>query len=157
MHQDFFEELKKDHEEVMGILEQISDLEESEPQQRQELFMQMKQELVPHIRAEEKAFYSMLRKNEESKMDAMEAMEEHHAAEVIMIELGKMSPEEEFWPAKLSVFKEMISHHIDEEESKIFQDAENVISEDEMKSVMENFQQEKERIKQQVMTQSQSK
>ena len=119
MHSDFYNLLKKDHQEVMGMLNQMKELSEKDYKKRETLLKQMKQELVPHLRAEEKAFYSILRQNEEAKEDAMEAMEEHHAAELILRELEKMSPQEEFWPAKLSVFKEMINHHIEEEEGRI--------------------------------------
>jgi hemerythrin-like domain-containing protein len=117
----------------------------------------MKQELVPHLRAEEKAFYPLLRRNAESKEDALEAMEEHHAAELVLVELDKMSAQEEFWLAKLSVFREMVGHHIEEEEKKIFKDAKEHISEEQMDSVIQNFQKEKERVKEQSMARSHSK
>ena len=67
-----------------------------------------------------------------------------------------MSPQEEFWPAKLSVFKEMINHHIEEEEGKIFEVAEKVITDDQMENIRKNFQKEKERIKEQVAVRSQA-
>jgi len=156
MHNEFFSLLKKDHQEVMSMLDQIKELSSREYKQKEQLFMQMKQELVPHIKAEEKAFYSVLRENEDTKEDAMEGMEEHHAAELIMIELEKLDKQSEFWPAKLSVFKEMISHHIKEEESKIFKDAET-LSDDVMSTIKDNFQKEKERIKEQSMARSQSR
>ncbi len=155
MHQDFFKLLKKDHQEVMDFLDQMKELTDREFKKREDLFMQMKQELVPHLRAEEKAFYQVLRQNNEAKEDAMEAMEEHHAAELVMMELDKMSKQEEFWHAKLTVFQELVKHHIEEEESKVFKDAEEVLSEDQITTIMENFQKEKERIKGQVMARSQ--
>ena len=89
MHNDFYNLLKKDHQEVMGMLNQMKELSEKDYKKRETLLKQMKQELVPHLRAEEKAFYSILRQNEEAKEDAMEAMEEHHAAELILRELEK--------------------------------------------------------------------
>jgi hemerythrin-like domain-containing protein len=154
MHQDLFELLKKDHRELMEMLDQLKETTDRASKKREELFMQMKQEIVPHMRAEEKAFYSVLQKNEEAKEDAMEAIEEHHAAESVMGELDKMPKQEEFWHAKLSVFKEMIKHHIEEEEGKVFKDAEKVISEDQMKKILENFKNEKERIKEQSLARS---
>ena len=84
----------------------------------------------------------------------MEAMEEHHAAELVMNELDKMSKQEEFWHAKLSVFKEIIGHHIEEEEGTVFQDAEQVISENQMETILENFKSEKERVKEQTLASS---
>jgi hemerythrin-like domain-containing protein len=78
-------------------------------------------------------------------------MEEHHIAEVSMVELDKMSKQEEFWAAKLSVFQELINHHIQEEESKIFEDAQKAISEEQIQKVMTNFQEEKEQVKSKAM------
>jgi hypothetical protein len=112
--------------------------------------MQLKSALVPHLRAEEKAFYSVLRQNSESKMDAMEAMEEHHIAEVSMTELEKMPKDEEYWAPKLMVFRELLNHHIKDAEDKIFTDAKKLISEDQMRDIMSNFNTEKEKAKSKV-------
>ena len=154
MHQDLFELLKKDHRELMEILDQLKETSDRSSKKREDLFMQLKQEIVPHMRAEEKAFYSVLLKSNEAKENAMEAMEEHHAAELVMNELDKMSKQEEFWHAKLSVFKEIIEHHIEEEEGTVFQDAEQVISENQMETILENFKSEKERVKEQTLASS---
>jgi hemerythrin-like domain-containing protein len=157
MHEQFFNLLKKDHQEVMDFLDQIQDLSDHSFKKREDLFNQMKEELVPHLRAEEKAFYAVLLQNKEAKEGTMEGMEEHHAAELILTELTRMSPEEEYWPAKLSVFKELVSHHIEEEESKIFQVAREVIDEDKMNSIMEKFQAEKEKVRKTEAVKAQAK
>jgi hemerythrin-like domain-containing protein len=132
---------------VKDMLKKMKDMPDSDYTSREKMFSQMKSALVPHMRAEEKAFYPILRKNKESKMDAMEALEEHHIAEVSLMELDKMSKEEEFWAPKLSVFTELIDHHVKEEESKVFKDARDVISNDQMQELMQNFQDEKESAK----------
>ena len=67
MHQDLFELLKKDHRELMEILDQLKETSDRSSKKREDLFMQLKQEIVPHMRAEEKAFYSVLLKNNEAK------------------------------------------------------------------------------------------
>jgi hypothetical protein len=48
---DFFNRLKKDHREVVGLLDQIKEFSEIQSTQREIMFFQVKQELVPHIRA----------------------------------------------------------------------------------------------------------
>jgi len=147
MHEQLFEQLKKDHQEVMDLLDQIEESSERNFKKREDLFNQMKEELLPHIKAEEKAFYVVLLQNKQAKKDTMEGMEEHHVAELVLAELTKMSPEEEYWPPKLSVFKEILHHHIQEEEGKIFQTAQEVISEDKIATIIEKFQEEKEKMK----------
>ena len=157
MHKEFFDLIKKDHEEVKSMLDEMLELSSDNSSQLKEMFTQLKQELIPHMKAEETAFYPILVKNSATKEDALEALEEHHAAEMVLNELDKMSKQDESWHAKLSVFKEMLDHHIEEEEGKIFDDAEEVISEEQIHRVMTNFQKEKERIKTQVPVGSQSK
>jgi hemerythrin-like domain-containing protein len=157
MLNEFFNLLKKDHQEVMSMLDQMKETSKNEARKRGQLLMQLKQELFPHLRGEEKAFYPILRESEETKEDAMEAMEEHHTAELILGELGNMPAQDEFWSAKLSVFQETIRHHIEEEEDKIFADAKKVISKDQIESVLHNFQKEKEMIKQKSMAGARSR
>ena len=116
----FFQMLKKDHEEVKGILGLLKDAKESESKKREELFRKLREELVPHMKAEEITFYPPLLAKKEARDDAMEGMEEHHVSEMVLKELEKMSKGEEQWGAKMSVLKELVEHHIKEEESKIF-------------------------------------
>jgi hemerythrin-like domain-containing protein len=53
----------------------------------------------------------------------------------------------EEWGAKMSVFKELIEHHIQEEEGKIFKVAEKALDHSEIQTIMKKFEQEKEKIK----------
>jgi len=150
MHEDFFNMIRKDHQELKEMFSQLEKMPDSEYARREETFNKLKMELVPHMRGEEKAFYPVLRQNQQSKMDVMEAMEEHHIAEVSMMELDRMSKQEEFWAPKLMVFKELINHHIKEEEDKVFKDAEKVISHDQMQEIIRGFQEEKEKSRNKV-------
>jgi hemerythrin-like domain-containing protein len=153
-HENFLNMLHEEHLEVMDMLNQLKKMPDSDMAGRNEMFNRLKSALVPHMKAEEKAFYPVLRKNKESKEDAMEGMEEHHIAELSMMELDKMSKDEEFWAPKLSVFRELINHHVKEEESKIFKDARDYLSEDQMQEISQNFEDEKETAKSKIKTPS---
>jgi hemerythrin-like domain-containing protein len=147
MHNEFFQMLKKDHEEVKGILGQLKETKESASKKREELFQKLKEELVPHMKAEEKTFYQPLMAKKEVRDDAMEGIEEHHVADLVFKELQKMQKGEDQWGAKMSVFKELVEHHIKEEEGKIFKDAEKALGHDEIQNIMKKFDQEKQKIK----------
>jgi hemerythrin-like domain-containing protein len=54
---------------------------------------------------------------------------------------------EDRWGAKLSVFQELVEHHIKEEESNIFKSAEKALGRDEMQNIMKQFEQGKQKIK----------
>ena len=144
---DFFQMLKKNHEEVKGILAQLKETKGSAPKKREKLFQKLREELVPHMKAEESAFYRPLMAKKEAREDAMEGMEEHHVSEMVLKELENMGKGEDQWGAKMSVFKELVEHHVKEEEGKIFKSAEKALGHDEIQNIMKQFEQEKQKIK----------
>jgi hypothetical protein len=147
MHNEFFQILKKDHEEVKGILGKLKETKESAPKKREELFQKLRTELVPHMKSEESAFYQPLLAKKDAREDAMEGMEEHHVAEMVLKELEKMPKGEDEWGAKMSVFKEIVEHHIQEEETRVFKSAEKALGHEEIQNIMKQFEQEKQKIK----------
>jgi hypothetical protein len=147
MHNEFFQMLKKDHEEVKGILEQLKSTKESASKKREELFQKLREELVPHMKAEERTFYPPLMAKKEAREDAMEGVEEHHVSEMVLKELEKMPKGEDQWGAKMGVFKELVEHHIQDEEKKVFKSAEKALGHDEIQNIMKQFEQEKQKIK----------
>jgi len=143
----FFQMLKKDHGEVKNILEQLKETKESASKKREELFQKLRVELVPHMKAEESAFYPPLLAKKVSREDAMEGVEEHHVSEMVLKELETMQKGEEQWGGKMAVFKELVEHHIKDEQSKVFKSAEKALSDDEFQNIMKQFEQEKQAIK----------
>lgn len=142
---EFFQMLKKDHVEVKGILAQFKETKDSK--KREELFQKLKQELVPHMKAEESAFYQPLLAKKEAHEDALEGVEEHHVSDMVFKELETMPKGDDHWGAKMSVFKELVEHHVKEEEGKIFKSAEKALNPDEIENIMKKFDQEKQKIK----------
>ncbi len=155
-YNDFFEMLKQDHQEVKDIMEEISESSDRATRTRENLFMKLKQGLVPHMKAEEQVLYPKLKAEEESKKDAMEAMEEHHVAELVFNELDKMAKDEEFWGAKASVLKDLLDHHVEEEESQVFQDIKEVIPQEEVDQLITDFKDAKSTVMRKVGSSSRS-
>ncbi len=153
-YNDFFNMLHEEHLDVMEMLNQLKQMPSSDYVGREEVFTRMTTALIPHMKAEEKALYPVLRQNKASVEDAMAAMEQHHAAELIMKELTRMSKQEEFWGAKLGVFREMINKHVEDEENKLFMDARSALSEDQMQEITDNFENEKQSAKSKAMASS---
>ena len=104
-------------------------------------------EIVPHMTAEEESLYSTLKKSEESRETAAEALEEHHVAQMVLKELIAMPGSDERFRAKAAVLKELIFHHIEEEESEVFNIFKKVIKNDEAADILEAFQKSKSRKK----------
>lgn len=143
----FLQMLKKDHKEVKGILGQLAETKEGAVKRRDELFHKLRVELVPHMKAEESTFYPPLLAKKESREDAREGVEEHHVSDMVLKELETMPKAEDQWGAKMAVFKELVEHHIMDEQSKVFKSAEKALSSAEFQNIMKQFEQEKQAIK----------
>ena len=65
---------------------------------------------------------------EEDKETALESYEEHHVGKMVLNELNKTGKDEEEWMPKVEVLKDVLEHHIEEEESKIFTEADQILS-----------------------------
>lgn len=83
---DFFKMLKEDHEEVKGLLEELKELKGNESTKREELFQKLMKELVPHMKSEEGTFYPQILAKKEAREKALEGIEEHHVAEMVLAE-----------------------------------------------------------------------
>lgn len=147
MHNKFFQILKKDHAKVKVILGQLKETKKRAPKKREALFQKLRAELVPHMKAEENTFYPVLLAKKEAREDAMEGMEEHHVSDMVLKELESMSKGEDQWGAKMGVFKELVEHHIKDEEKKVFKSAEKALGHDEIQNIMKQLEQEKQKIK----------
>jgi hemerythrin-like domain-containing protein len=144
MERSLFEFLERDHETIKDILGQLEQTTDGEGKKRDELFTRLKQEIIPHMKAEESAFYPALR-DEEARRNALVAAEEHHAALLILDELERTPKDDERWEAKLSVLRRLVSDHIDEEESTLFEDAREILTDEEMNEIFAHFRNEKEK------------
>ena len=82
MDSEFLKLIREEHEELKDLINRVKSLPENDSTGKEKIFNQIKSELIPHMRGEEKAFYPLLLGIPETKMDAMEAMEEHHIAEI---------------------------------------------------------------------------
>jgi len=140
----FLDLLHSEHETVKDLFQKIESTEDS--MKKEQYFNQLKHDILPHMRGEEKYFYPVLQEKQEYREPSLEAIEEHHAAKLILNEIDEMDVEDERWSAKAKVLQEMIEHHIEEEESTIFDAARQSISQEQMKQIEERFESEKSRV-----------
>ena len=105
--------LKKDHREVDQMFDEYEQLEsESE---KLALFGKIALALKVHTQIEEEILYPEERGEvEDDLLD--EAYVEHAGAKKLIAEIEAMSPDQEFYDAKVKVLGEYIKHHVKEEE-----------------------------------------
>ncbi|MDT5063269.1 MAG: hypothetical protein QOH63_3728 [Acidobacteriota bacterium] len=132
---DAFELLKKDHEKVSGIFEKLEPTTERGVRTREELFTQLKQELDIHSQIEEQILYPVLKEAEETHDITLEAYEEHNVVKTLLAELEALPKDDETWEAKLTVLKENVEHHVEEEEGEMFKKARKVLSTEQIEAL----------------------
>jgi len=71
------------------------------------------------------------------------ALEEHRAAKMVLSDLTDAATDDPRWMARLKVLKELIEHHVEEEESRIFDIARRVIDDERSDEVARRFKEMK--------------
>ena len=79
----------------------------------------MKTELDIHAEIEETIFYPALEKHDETRDITLEGIEEHRIVKELLAELDAMAKDDEVWTAKMTVLKENVEHHVEEEETQL--------------------------------------
>ncbi len=113
--------LRDDHQTVQGLLERLSKSRGSA--QREQLLAKVAEELQRHTQIEEQIFYPAYRDAVRSADDRQlyyEAVEEHHAVDMILPEVQASDTGSEQFAARAKVLKDMVEHHIEEEEKQMF-------------------------------------
>lgn len=139
-----FDLIKKDHEKVKTLLEQIQE-NASDNNKRNDLLTQVKQELLTHNKAEEALIYKELEKKGYEKL-AIRSAEEHKLVEQHLETFHDGLSENSFL-ARAEILTNLISTHIDEEENETFEKLEEEFSEEELNNLSEKFHHEKENKK----------
>jgi hemerythrin superfamily protein len=145
---DILHTLKKEHNEVKSLL---SDLEDADtPAARRTLVQQIKAALVPHTLAEEKVVYDavLALRDKDAQIDGHEGYLEHEWASKTLERLDSISnatsPEHK---ATAKVLKELVEHHISEEERNIWRDVKKSFSDDDRMRMNVAFVAAKKRVK----------
>jgi hypothetical protein len=123
--------LKQEHEEVGDMLKKLVDAETGAA--RKNLVVKIKAALLPHVEAEQAVLYDALIAVGDKKIqqDGKEGYIEHELAATTLATLEKipnaMSAE---FGATAKVLKELIEHHVQEEERNVWADAKEKFSAD---------------------------
>ena len=114
--------LKEDHARVKGLFQDFEALSEGggDDAARDGLVKHICAELMLHAQLEEEIFYPAVREAIGGDEMVDEAEVEHASAEDLIIQLEGAGPEDEQYDAKVEVLREMIGHHIHEEEDAMF-------------------------------------
>jgi hypothetical protein len=108
--------LKADHRAVEKLFAAYQKAKNSE--RKATLAKQICLELTVHCKIEEDLFYPACRADGVDEDLMNEAYVEHDGAKVLVAEIEKGNPDDEYFDAKVKVLSEQIKHHVKEEEKK---------------------------------------
>lgn len=145
---DILDRLGEEHDEVQGLLEKL--VASDSGAERKSLLRKIKAALVPHLRAEETVVYDAVIRVRDSHtaQDGKEGYLEHELGDRTLAKLEKIanarSPE---FGAAAKVLKELVEHHVEEEERNIWSDVRDNFSEDERMEMTRRFDAAKKKVR----------
>ncbi|MFY1664343.1 hemerythrin domain-containing protein [Pseudomonas sp. Pseu.R1] len=122
--------LKADHERVKAILTQLSESTERGVKKRVDLLAKLEMEITIHTKLEEEILYPAFKEAGSKEQDIMyyEAKEEHRTVDSLVLpDLKNTDPSTPEFSGRMKVVKELLEHHIEEEESEMFPQAKKLL------------------------------
>lgn len=151
---DIYEALVTDHRKVQELMNTLVNLREGDEEVRHELISKIRDELIPHSRAEEAVFYNSIRAINTAQDLVWHGYEEHMAAEALLRTLQVADKIDTAWKATARKLREALNHHIRDEEEKIIPVARQLFTSDEAVAMCEAFEEMKPEVKDQGIVQT---
>ena len=113
--------LKDDHQQIRKVFKDFEAAGDNAEKRKGQLVDKMIELLTQHTYIENEVMYPRVRELlPELEDDVLESYEEHHVADLLVVELSSMKPSDERFDAKTTVLIENVTHHMDEEEQDWF-------------------------------------
>ena len=124
--------LKEDHKKVKTLLDEtIKNRDTSN-------YPQIQKELRIHMEGEENLLYKKTR-NQATDL-TLEAYEEHEIVKKELRDIDNLNINDEHWMPKMKVVKDMIEHHVEEEEEEYFPKSEELLGLDELNQLGQKYE-----------------
>jgi len=137
---DLFELLRQDHDRIRRYFQMISNPESARMTDRKEVFQSLQEELLVHMEAEERFFYTALERRDELRQRVLENYEEHQVAKLLIGAFTSLASDDARWQAKLAVLRRLMDRHMNEEEQELFGIAKEVLSAEQAQGIAVKLQ-----------------
>ncbi|MCY1263168.1 hypothetical protein D9M68_157290 [compost metagenome] len=142
--------LKQDHVIVKQMLEKLSATTDRAVKTRTELLNRIHDELAIHTEIEEQIFYPAYVQagGEEEANMFYEAKEEHRTVEnLVLPDLLATPPDSVPFAGRVKVLKELLEHHIQEEEKEMFPQAQKLLGKTRLEELGAEMESRKRQMK----------
>lgn len=147
MSESILNTLREEHRQTEHLMELIDRCEDVA--QKKELYLQLKAELMLHMKGEEQTLYAHLMDDvgdEEAEELAQHADEEHREVKNLLARLDNTGIESPEWKMLFQLLKENVQKHVEEEESALFTEAKEDFSKEELEDFGNEFEEAKSHI-----------
>lgn len=115
---DWLDMLKKDHDEIQKIVEQMLATDESQTWKRSMLLMKLAHKLDKHSYEEETVIYPALR-DDNGTVEADQLDTEHGHVKTLIFDLKRMESDSPLWLEKVRKLRDSLDEHIRMEEEQV--------------------------------------
>lgn len=143
---DVLKEIKKEHDEFRSLIKKI---ENASTSKKHDLFIELYTKIKGHHEAEERVVFPDVKKaaDEEGKDTVREMIEEHSLGAYQFSVIQRTGIDNETWDAKFSVLKEVLTHHMDEEEKEFFKEARDLLDKKDLEAKYDEFEKTMDKYK----------
>ena len=142
----FIQHLEKDHETQRSLGQKLRHVED--PAERKRLRQEFYDAFMPHVEGEEASLFRYMQDAEgKPREEARKALQEHHAAKLVLRELMGLSLNGDVFNAKAYVLDEMNRHHMKEEEKTHFPMLEEMASQEQIDKLYADYKETEEKVK----------
>ncbi len=142
--------LKKDHSKVNSLFSEFE--EANDIREKQDLFAQICEELITHSEAEEEILYPALAENQDSEDLVEESYSEHSDVKELLDDLSEIGVDSPEFGMKFQELKNMVQHHVHEEENELFPKANQILGQDRLKEMVEEIEDVKTTVREEMVS-----
>ncbi|WP_172650613.1 hemerythrin domain-containing protein [Rhodococcus opacus] len=138
--------LKNDHKEIRKLLRDFRGAGSGAEVEKGRIVDKIIEALTVHTYIENEGMYPKVRELVPAlEDDILESYEEHHVADMLVVELAAMKPGDERFDAKTTVLIENVEHHIEEEEQEWFPKVREALGRKQLREIGERLLELKEK------------
>jgi hemerythrin superfamily protein len=140
-----FHHLAGEHAEVAALMKRVAGTTDSET--REELFPEIRRNLLAHAKGEEAEFYPPLRSFPDLEANVARALDEHQEIEQMLESLNVGDKSTGDWSKRFEQMMAAVEKHVDHEENDLFPKANDLIESKQAKEMESRFEEVEKREK----------
>jgi hemerythrin superfamily protein len=135
--------LKQQHREVEALFKRLEKAKSAGP--RRKVFDEIADALAVHATIEEKHFYPSVKKRATEEI-LLESLEEHLTVKRTIADLLELDAGDEIFAAKAKVLKDLVEHHVEEEEEELFPKVEKLFDDERLEAIAAEMEETKAQL-----------